>query len=178
MKNFKLYFVGLMAIQVIAFAEVPVEIPAKEEVTPTSTKPAQLPSPAVSERDPFASGLDDITVNPVVPIIAEAAVVEQNMVLEGVAIGPTAATAVINRKTYAKGKLKDGIEVIEVRNREADIKVNGVLRTLSFPVSKVKKTKSETAMSSNSELDSSESGASTQEAPALEEVSTSQEDSK
>lgn len=78
-------------------------------------------------RDPFESGLKGAA-----PITrAEEPTLTEELQLQGFAISGKKATVVINGKTYIKGApAKDGIEVIEVRRGEADIKWAGQAKTL------------------------------------------------
>lgn len=52
------------------------------------------------------------------------------IVLEGVGSGPRGTYALINGERYAVGQEKNGIKMVETRRGEADIWVNGELRTL------------------------------------------------
>jgi len=52
------------------------------------------------------------------------------IVLEGVGSGPRGTYALINGERYGVGEEKNGIKMVETRRGEADIWVNGELRTL------------------------------------------------
>ena len=151
MKLFYICFLGILSLSLSALAETAdpqPELPKKNSVRLTentkNTSTALLEKAAetlpASERDPFASSFEKKIAVEAEPVVNGAGVLSEVLVLQGVAIGENKATAVINGKTYVKGKTRDNIELIEVRKREADIKVNGASQTISFQ-SKMEKDK-------------------------------------
>ncbi len=83
-------------------------------------------------RDPFSSGLEGGASEP-----RATAVSVSNSggepVLQGLAIKGDKASAVISGKTYNQGEAaRNGIEVVEVRKGEADIRWGGQNKTLRF----------------------------------------------
>ncbi len=147
MKQIQLFLIGLFFFISVALAADVAKTP-ESGVPPTdatsanvnSAAPSDNASPAApgdSENDPFSSGFDD---EPAGPAAADNTVAHgPPLILQGVAIGGDRAVVVINGKTYAKGQVRDNIELVEVRKREADIKVNGNPQTLSFSVALMKK---------------------------------------
>ncbi len=83
------------------------------------------------ERDPFASNLEEGVPQRVSSVGGTSLGAEPE--LQGLAIKGDKASAVINGKTYNQGdEARGGIQVIEVRKGEVDIKWGGVNKTLRF----------------------------------------------
>ncbi len=87
---------------------------------------------AVPTRDPFSSGLEDGN-NQKSVATSTGGNSAAELVLEGLAIKGEKASAIINGRTYHKGESpRNGIEVLEVRKGEADIRWGGLKKTLRF----------------------------------------------
>lgn len=93
------------------------------------------------ERDPFRSDIETAESQ----AEADAPMASSDgaePVLQGLAINGEHASAVINGRTYGKGKeAQNGIQVVEIRKGEADIIWSGQKRTLRFSPKKTQKEK-------------------------------------
>ena len=52
--------------------------------------------------------------------------------LEGISLGENKGVVVINGEIYKTGESKNGIEVVQIRRKDADIMINGLLRTVKL----------------------------------------------
>lgn len=173
-----LFFLGVLILSLPAFAQ---NMAGKGEVIDESevSLAKELETIPEASRDPFSSSLESMPVEASIQQPDALASPTQAFVLQGVAIGSRNATAVINGRTYTKGKNRDNILLVEVRKREADISVDGVLQTVRFPVSKVKKNNKKAILSKKQESNPPEPHVSAEATLQVEKVPMiSKEESK
>ncbi len=135
MKKFLLLSGLFFAVHFFAFADTKIEAPAplsKNETTVPIEDSEKLAIADDSDQDipdPFNNGAEDPFQSNPVP--GEPMLAVQDPILQGLAIGHNKSTAVINGKTYVQGEgVRDGIELVEVRKKEADINLSGIFRTI------------------------------------------------
>lgn len=105
----------------------------------TAATETAVASPNLAEekdlRDPFQTDLPAQEVGP-----APIGVVGVDVLLQGIARGADSFYAILNGEVYYEGEEREGIKLLEVRKGEADILINGNIRTLKMlPEEEIKK---------------------------------------
>lgn len=155
MKNFFLLVSLFFTVHSLAFADTKVSAPvplSKTETTvPVEESDKTVPGSEADQDipDPFNNGAEDPFQGNTAP--GEPILAVPDPILQGLAIGNQKSTAVINGKTYVQGdEARDGIELVEVRKKEADINLGGSMRTIRLmPELKSQKKQAKVASEAN-----------------------------